>query len=559
MVTLDTQLSKIQDAIGKKISAKDLEDVLFDIGMELDEVVDDEIKIDITPDRPDMVSVQGVARALRSYMKIRPGLSEYKIIHSNEKIIVDKSTATVRPFTLAAIVKGLVFDEEKIKELIWVQEKLHATFARGRRKAAIGIYPYEQIKPPIRYIAEDPKKIKFMPLDFDKVLSGEDILEKHPTGQQYAHLLREHKKYPIFIDSNNQVLSMPPIINSQKLGKVTESTKEVFIECSGWDVNALRSVLNLIVTILADMGGKVYSVDVDYPDRKITTPNLEPEKRKIAVNYVNRHIGINLDAKGMKECLEMMGYGVVETKKGMLTILVPAYRVDILHDVDVADDVARAYGFENIKLEVPNIATVGDTTEESDLKMTVFEQMVGLGYQEIITHIITSKEEQHIKMNLKERPHINLGDSQEKSFNMLRSWLIPSIMKSLANNKHHEYPQKLFEVDSVLKPDKKLDTGCGQSLNLAAVSAHTNSDYTEIKGVVERLLENIVGIDIVFKEHEDPSFISGRCSKIVLGEIEIGVIGEMHPQVLNNWGIDVPVCGAEISLSEIMDFMSRQR
>ena len=548
MVTLDTQLSKLQDAIGKKISVEELEEVLFNIGMELDDVEDDEIKIDVTPDRPDMVSLHGMARALRAYMDIEPGLRRYDVIHSKEKVIVDRSTASVRPYTVAAIIKDLAFDEEKIKDLVWIQEKLHDTFARGRKKAAIGIYPYEKITPPIRYIAEDPEKIRFVPLETDKELNGKEILEKHPTGQKYAHLLKEHKRYPIFIDSNNQILSMPPIINSQNLGKVTEDTKEVFIECSGWDINALKLVLNIIATVLSDMGGKICSIDIEYPDKKITTPQLAPEKRKIKTGFVNRHIGIDISAKDMGKCLEKMGYGIEKTEKDTLTILVPAYRTDILHDVDVADDIARAYGFENIESKIPEVVTTGGKTEESELKSTVQEQMVGFGYQESLTLVITGKDDQYKKMNIEDRPHISLGESTEKSFNMVRSWLIPSILKSLSNNKHREYPQKLFDIDYVIQPDSKSDTRCGQSLNLAAVSAHADADYTEMKAVVERLLENI-GIRYTFKETEEPFFIGGRGAKIIIDGKDAGIIGALHPKVIQNWDIDVPVVVFELCLS----------
>ncbi|MBW6451327.1 MAG: phenylalanine--tRNA ligase subunit beta [DPANN group archaeon] len=545
MVTLDTQLSKIQKLLGKNITTKELEENLFNLGMELDDIDGDELKIDITAERPDMVSTYGLARALKSYMSIETGLKEYKITKSGEKVIVDKSTKNVRPYTVAAIVKGLEFDDKKIKELIWVQEKLHATFARGRKKAAIGIYPFEKIKLPIHYIAKDPKDIRFVPLESDKELNGYEILDKHPTGQKYAHLLREHKQYPIFIDSNNEILSMPPIINSQKRGRVTEDTKEIFIECSGSDLNALKVILNILVTIFSDMGGKIYSMDIEYADKTITTPDLTPETRKISVDYVNKLIGINIDAKKMKKYLEQMGYDVINIDKTILTILIPPYRTDILHDVDIADDVARAYGFENIEMVIPLVVTTGGTTEESKLKETVQEQMIGFGYQESLTLVITNKEEQYNKMNISEQPHVNLGESTEKSFNMIRSWLIPSVLKSLSNNKHKEYPQKLFDIDYVIKPDVKTDTRTKQRLHLAAVTAHSDSDYTEIKAVTERLLENI-GIKYRFEECDKPYFMEGRGAKIIVDNKKIGIIGALHPKVISNWDIDVPVVVLEL-------------
>src|SRR3989338_11056856 len=232
MVILETNFTELNKAIGKKLTKKELEDTLFDLGMELERTEKDEIRIEITPDRPDLLSTQGLGRALKAYLRIKTGLREYKIKKSDIKIYVDKSVEKVRPYTVAAVVKNLKLDYEKIKEIINIQEKIHNTFARKRKKLAIGIYPLENISSPIKYLAKSPDEIKFIPLDFEKELTGKEILEKHPKGIEYAHLLKNHEKYPIFVDSKNKILSMPPIINARDLGKVTETTKDVFIECS---------------------------------------------------------------------------------------------------------------------------------------------------------------------------------------------------------------------------------------------------------------------------------------------------------------------------------------
>src|SRR3989344_4866470 len=222
MVILETTFKELNKSVGKKLAKQELDEILFNLGFELETVENDNIKVEITPDRPDLLSTQGLARLLKAYLGIKPGLQEYKIKKSNFKIIVDKSVEKIRPYTVAAIIKNLNLDYEKIKEIINIQEKLHNTFARKRKKTSIGIYPLENISPPITYLAEKSDKIKFVPLDFEKELTGKEILEKHPTGIKYADLLKSYDKYPIFVDSKNKVLSMPPIINSQELGKVND-------------------------------------------------------------------------------------------------------------------------------------------------------------------------------------------------------------------------------------------------------------------------------------------------------------------------------------------------
>ena len=111
-------------------------------------------------------------------------------------------------------------------------------------------------------------------------MDGLQILSKHPKGRDYAHLLEGKKLFPYFIDAQNNILSMPPIINSHQTGKISESTKDVFIECSGFDYQTLKTCLNIIVTALADMGGQIYSLELDYGVKK-TTSDLTPEKMKL--------------------------------------------------------------------------------------------------------------------------------------------------------------------------------------------------------------------------------------------------------------------------------------
>ena len=287
-----------------------------------------------------MLSVQGFARAFSSFIGVNAGLREFKVEHSKEKMIVESSVADVRPYTVCAIVKNLIFDDEKIKEVIDIQEKLHITYGRHRKKAAIGIYPFEKIKTPIRFLAQDPKDIVFQPLESDREMNALEILKGHPAGRAYGHLLDGKKKFPVFRDANNEVLSVPPIINSHKTGKISEKTKEVFIECSGFDFRVLQKCLNMIVTALHDMGGKICSMDLVYGSKKCVTPSLEPEEMKIDIAYINKLLGLSLKESEIKKLLERMGYGCKDKKA-----LIPSYRGDILHQVDLAGDISITYCF----------------------------------------------------------------------------------------------------------------------------------------------------------------------------------------------------------------------
>ena len=343
MVTLDLKYSRLKDLLGKDISLKELEFQLFEMGMELEYEADD-LKVDITPDRIDMLSPQGLARSLRAYLGIKKGLPNYRVKKSNLMVIVESSVFKVRPYTACVLVKNLRFNDDTIKEMIWIQEKLHTTYGRNRKRAAIGIYPFEDIKSPIKYLAEDPAKIFFRPLESNLELNGYDILKKY---KEYAYLLSGEKKYPIFKDANNQILSMPPIINSHKLGRVTEKTRDIFIECSGLELKPLKELINIFAVMFADMGGEIYSVEVKYDWGRLISPDLKPEKRNLRFKDIEGLLGVC--PKNFKELLERMMYNVISFDKNKIVLEAPAFRVDLWHDVDIIDDIARAYGFNNFE------------------------------------------------------------------------------------------------------------------------------------------------------------------------------------------------------------------
>jgi phenylalanyl-tRNA synthetase beta chain len=286
MPTVNLNRKEFERLVGKKLSLDKLKDRISMLGTDLEDITEKEIIVEVFPNRPDMLSEQGFARAFSSFIGVKKGLRKYEAKKSDYKLIVEDSVKNVRPYTACAVVKNLNFNDEKIKQVIQIQEKLHVGYGRNRKKCAIGIYPLEKIKFPIYYKALEPNKIKFRPLESSKEMNGYEILSKHPTGKEYGYLLQNKKKFPIFIDSNNKILSMPPIINSEDTGKITNKTKEVFIEVSGFDYSTINKCLTIIVCALADMKGVIYKIELNYNNKKIISPYLKPESMKININYV---------------------------------------------------------------------------------------------------------------------------------------------------------------------------------------------------------------------------------------------------------------------------------
>lgn len=545
MATITFDRGKFEKTFGKKLNDSQINEFIPLLGVGVEKLSKQEITIEVDPNRPDILSMQGFVRALSSFLGLKKGLREYRVKKSDYKVIIDKSLKDVRPYTACAVVKNIKFTEDRIKEVIQIQEKLHTTYGRKRKKAAIGIYPFEKIKMPIKFTAKDPTKIKFRPLEFPREITGKQILSQHPAGREYGNLVEGLSKYSFFIDGAGSVLSMPPIINSYDTGAITEKTKDVFIECSGFDYKTQSEIVNIIVTALADMGGEIYEMELVYPDKKIKSPNLKPRKMNLDLKYVNKIIGTNLSDKQAKDCLLKMGFGYKDKQ-----VLIPAYRVDILHQVDLVEDIAIAFGYNNLEPEVPSIATIGSLTKTENIRNIIAEIHIGFGMMEAHTFCISNKEVQNKLMGTK-LPLIELSNALSSEYDVLRANILPNLMEVLKINKHNDYPQKIFETGVVFKKDTKQETNIKEIHRLAALICQQDSNYTMIRQILDSLLMRL-GKEAVIKDVEHKSFLSGRAGKVYIGKKEIGIIGEIHPKVLENFEIEMPVAAFEIDLDELI-------
>ncbi|PKM92294.1 MAG: phenylalanine--tRNA ligase subunit beta [Euryarchaeota archaeon HGW-Euryarchaeota-1] len=414
MGMLDTSLSEINKVVGKKLTYDELEELLFEFGLDIKGAEGDALKIELTPDRYDMLSVQGFGRALRAYLGIEKGMPKYNVASCNscrdEQHKIEKYPSYVEvvepisewPCVVAFIVKGLEFNDEKIREIIQIQEKLGELLLKKRKKGGIGIYPLDKITFPVKFTAQKPENIVFQPLEFEREINGHQILSQHPTGRKYAYICENWEKFPVFIDAKNTIMSMPPIINSHNVGKIDENTNAIFFEATGPDLLRLKQVANIFAAVFSDMGGKVYSLDVKYKTKTITTPDMSPFVREVSIKNAEKVLGVKLSKDEAIKLLQRMMYDVkdaraIKNEKGeivdeIITLLAPAFRTDLLHEIDIIDDIGRAYGYDNIKPTFPNVSTVGSTLPKSDFCEKISEIFVGLGFQEIVTFILTNTQ-----------------------------------------------------------------------------------------------------------------------------------------------------------------------
>lgn len=546
MPTITLNKTVLEKLIGKKLPLEQLKDRISMLGTDLEKIENNEIVVEVFPNRPDMLSEQGFARALSSFIGVKTGLRKYEVKKSGLQVIIDSSVQGIRPYTACAVVKNLTLNEEKIREIIQIQEKLHITYGRNRRKCALGIYPLEKIVFPITYKADFPGNIKFQPLDMGKKMNASHILEQHKAGKEYGHLLTGMKKYPFFADAKGDILSMPPIINSETTGKITARTKEMFIECSGFDFSTLSICLNIMVTALAEMGGEIFSMELMYEKEKKVTPVLEPSKMRLDLKYVNSRLGLNLLEKDAKKLLERMGYNYQSGN-----VLVPAYRADILHQVDIMEDIAISYGYENFVPEIPNVATIGQEDALENFWGKAREILIGSGLLEVKNYHLITEEELNQKMLLHNKI-IPLKNSVGE-YNHLRNSLLPSLLKNLQENQHREYPKNIFEIGTAFEFEKN-ETGVAEKQKLGIILCHEKVDFTEVRQMLDVFMKAL-GVECKVKESKHPSFIDGRVAEILIKRTKVGIIGEFHPQVLVNWGIMMPVVSLELDLEKLFELV----
>ncbi|MGM5487655.1 MAG: phenylalanine--tRNA ligase subunit beta [Nanobdellota archaeon] len=546
MPTVTLNKTEFEKLVGKTLPLEELKDRISMLGTDLEEIEGDKIVVEVFPNRPDMLSEQGFARAFASFIGEKTGLREYSAVAPSDTVIIDPSVSQVRPYTVCAVVRNLKLDDEKIREIVQIQEKLHVTHLRKRKKGAIGIYPMEAITFPITFCAKKPQDIMFRPLESAEKMSASKILSEHPTGKEYGHLLEGKAMYPLFIDATDQILSMPPIVNSHTTGKVNANTTDVFIECSGFDYQILSRCLNIIVTAFADMGGELHSLNLEYPDGKHVTPELAPKKHDFDVAYINKRLGLSLTEAEATKLLSRMGYGFKDGK-----VLVPSYRTDIMHMVDFAEDIAIAYGYENFDVVIPERGTVGQEDPFERYKAKTAQLLAGLGLIEINTHHLTNHDAQCTRMNA-ELSLVTLKNAMSVEHNALRAWMSPTLCETLAANKHNEYPQEIFGFGSIFKQDENAETGVREDQRLGVALCREDADFTAIKQMFDYLCRSLA-VDYEFEETEHPSFIPGRVARVRIKGRKVAYVGELHPAVLTNWKIEMPVAAFELNMSELYE------
>ncbi len=547
MPTITFSLNDLQNLLKRKVSLEQLKELIEYAKGNFEDYdeEEDEVKVDLDDTNlPYLWSIEGFVRLIKGILGKEKGIPKLKINNSNYSVIVDRSVKKIRPYIAAFVAKECKVDDYLIKQMVQLQEKLSETYGRKRKKIAIGVYSHKKIKYPIYYKATDPDSVKFIPLESRKEMTQKQILEEHPKGQEYAWILKDLKKCPILIDDKNDVLSFPPIINSNETGKIEEGDDELFFEATGENLEDVLLVTNIFAYALQDRGFKIFSVNIKYHDKNILTPHLFNEKIKVDKDKIQKILGLDLKESEIKRLLERMRYDYVKGK-----VVIPSYRKDILHQVDVIEDIGISYGYNKIKPLSLTTYSIGTTFPIVNFVDKVREIIIGLGYQEIMSPVLTNKEILYEKMNIKDFGTVEIDQYMSETYSVIRSWILPILMDFLSKNRHTEYPQKVFEqgLVTVRKGEEIKDYE-----RIAIVSAHEKTDFTVMKQVLDTLFRNL-GVSYEIEETEHESFIEGRVGRVSVNGKNVAYIGEINPAVLNNIGLSVPVSGLELNLSDLFE------
>nr|WP_294999417.1 phenylalanine--tRNA ligase subunit beta [uncultured Methanobrevibacter sp.] len=534
--------------LGIDMEKDELIDTLPMMSSDIEDFDDEEIKVEFFPNRPDNLSVEGVARSFKGFIGQEIGLPDYKVIPSGEEVIVEAEVAEIRPYIAFAKIDNVDFTGDKLKYIMDFQENLHWVIGRDRKKVAIGIHNADVVNAPFKYIATPKNENAFVPLEKDSEMTPDEILTQHDKGKDYAHLIEKFDKYPLILDKDDQVLSMPPIINGE-LTKIKEDTHNIIVDVTGTDERAVNQALNIICSSFAEVGGQIKSMEVKYEDKTIVSPDLTPQEMNVHVDTANNLIGgTELTAEDIRELLYKARFDAEIINDNEVKAIIPAYRVDILHEVDIVENIAVQYHINSVEAKLPEINTVAYENNWFKAESTIREVMVGLGFQEVMSLMLTSEDAHYTKMNQEEKPHVQVARPITIDRTMIRTSLINSLMEFLEDNKHEDLPQKIFEIGDVLYLDDTKENKTVSSKKLAGVICHSTANFTEIKSVVTSVLSNL-GYTMEISDSENKTFIEGRVAD-VKGEAQKGVIegffGEVSPEVITNFTLDYPVIAFEI-------------
>ncbi len=522
----------------------------------------DELRVELQDsNRPDLWSCEGIARQIRTKLTGAP--SPYPFFHARSRptrrLIVSPGLESVRPYVAACSAVGYEVNEAGLTQLIQGQEKLAEVFGRQRRTVSIGLYRLPSIAFPVTYALVKPDDARFTPLGFDEKMSLREILSVHPKGLEYGPILAGHERVPLLMDDEGQVLSLPPIINSREIGEVRVGDRELFVEVTGTDLPMVLLTLNILAVNLADRGASIETIEVVYPYQTdlgtaIRTPVDFGKSRTISMKTIESALGQPLASDQIRQALLTYGYEVALARE-MVTVKLPPYRNDVMHAMDVVEDVAISRGYGDFVPVMPSEFTVGGLSRLEQVSDRIRDLLIGMGFQEVISNILTSRSDLVDRMRLPgtewERV-VEVDNVMSQNFACLRQGILPSLLRIESVSTRAFYPHRLFEVGEVVIPDLTHELGGRTVMSAGVLLAHATANFSEVHSCLD-LLFHYLGHLYELEPLAHPSFLDGRAGRILCDGRPLGVIGELHPEVLEQWQVAMPCVAFEFAVNRLLE------
>ncbi|XP_036673397.3 phenylalanine--tRNA ligase beta subunit [Drosophila suzukii] len=585
MPTIGVKRDLLFEALGKTYTDDEFQDLCFAFGLELDEVTTEKqmltkeqgdvaaaanaseeiiYRIDIPANRYDLLCLEGLVTGLLVFQgKLKPPKFQFVEPAKRQVLKIDPSTAQIRPYAVAAVLRNVTFTQASYNSFIDLQDKLHQNICRKRTLVAIGTHDLDTLQGPFSYEALAPEQIKFKPLNQTKEMTGSQLMEFYATHaqlKQYLPIIRDSPVYPVIYDANRVVLSLPPIINGDH-SKISLKTKNVFIECTATDRTKAKVVLDTIVCLFSEHCAQKFTVepcDVVQPDGSVLSyPELEVREERISVKRANAYIGIDEPAEKLADMLTRM-YLEAKVDGDSLVVKIPPTRHDVIHACDIYEDVAIAYGYNNIKKSLPAFMQIAKQFPLNKLTEQLREQVAQAGFTEALTFTLCSRDDigRKLNKNIEALPAVHVGNPKTLEFQVVRTTLLPGLLKTLVANRKMPLPLKLFEISDVVVSDENTEVGARNERRVCAVNCNKTAGFEVVHGLLDRVMQLLsvpwksanVSKGYYLQAAEDPSYFPGRCANVMYDNVVIGKIGVLHPTVLQAFELTTPCSVVEFTI-----------
>lgn len=553
MPTISVNQTDLFELLGQTYPLDELEALLLLVKGELKDVdpQNSELRIELKDtNRPDLWCPEGIARQIRYKTgRLEAGTTlRCREFASEHRILVEAPLRGIRPYIGAFLATGVAVTEQCLTQMIQTQEKLCDGYGKKRELLAIGIYDASKLAFPVHYRAVAPESVRFVPLGCDEAMNLAEILARHPKGIEYGAILREYALYPLLQDDRGDVLSFPPIINSNTSGAVRVGDQRLFIEVTGMDIDMTLHAVNILAHNFQDRGFEIEPVLTAYPydtpySRDVVSPYPLKNEATASRDLFERYLGMTTTISEIQSGLAAYGISSQFVGADILTASTPPYRQDYMHAVDVVEDFAIAAGYAMFEPMMPERFTVGRLTPLTILEDGVRDTLIGFGFEEVISNVLSNKTDLA-------GDALEISNPMSESYSMLRNSLLSSLLKVEAKSSKSLYPHKVFEVGEVALRDDADAHGCVTQSRVAAMIAHAEANFSEM-GSVLTYLAHVMGWSLSLRPANAALFIEGRCGEILIDGNVVGVIGEVHPETLNKWGIKMPIVLFELNLTTV--------